>query len=112
MVASLILNVPVDQLAGNDNGPSLVLLWTLPGGLALDQARGKPPLLSTMRPRLIKLRFCSSGACTDKLANLSPRTDGGHSIDEVLRSTFTAHAVYYYLVQNWGNVAALDAVVW
>ncbi|KAH9935962.1 uncharacterized protein BXZ73DRAFT_100434 [Epithele typhae] len=31
---------------------------------------------------------------------------------EFIRSTFTAHAVYYYLVLNWGNVLGLQGIVW
>ncbi|KAH9944245.1 uncharacterized protein BXZ73DRAFT_96737 [Epithele typhae] len=33
-------------------------------------------------------------------------------IVEFIRSTFTAHAVYNYLVLNWGNVLGLSEIVW
>ncbi|KAI0343422.1 hypothetical protein BDW22DRAFT_1168421 [Trametopsis cervina] len=31
---------------------------------------------------------------------------------EFIRSSFTVHAAYYYLVLNWGNPDALNAIVW
>ncbi|KAI0337304.1 hypothetical protein BDW22DRAFT_1433455 [Trametopsis cervina] len=31
---------------------------------------------------------------------------------EFIRSSFTVHAAYYYLVLNWGNPAAIDIIVW
>ncbi|KZV77153.1 hypothetical protein PENSPDRAFT_660433 [Peniophora sp. CONT] len=31
---------------------------------------------------------------------------------EFLRCTFTSHAAYYYLVQNWGNPTGLNILVW
>ncbi|KZV62127.1 hypothetical protein PENSPDRAFT_692796 [Peniophora sp. CONT] len=31
---------------------------------------------------------------------------------EIVRSTFNCHMVYYYLVQNWGNVLGLNTIVW
>ncbi|KZV76546.1 hypothetical protein PENSPDRAFT_661098 [Peniophora sp. CONT] len=33
-------------------------------------------------------------------------------IVEFLRSTFTIHAAYFYLVRNWGNASGLEVVVW